>query len=131
MFLNLLNDEEKKYYLAIAMRIVNADGKFSSEEIQMINSIRLEMGLVNETELPVGSIEVLAEPFKSERSKKIVLLEGTLLAYVDGKFSGSEKKILRALALIFEIPEETALVIEDWVKKFVDLQKEVKNIINI
>ncbi len=131
MFLNLLNEDEKKHYLAIAMRIVNADGKFSFEERQMIDSIRLEMGLVNETELPAGSIEALAEPFKSERSKKIVLLEGTLLAYVDGKFSGSEEKILRALALIFEIPEEKALIIEDWVKKFIDLQKEVKNIINI
>ncbi len=131
MFLNLLNEEEKKHYLAIAMRIVNADGKFSFEERQMIDAMRLEMGLVNETELPVGSIEMLAEPFKSERSKLIVLLEGTLLAYVDGKFSGTEEKILRALALIFEVSEDTAQKIENWVQKFMELQKEVKEIIKI
>jgi uncharacterized tellurite resistance protein B-like protein len=128
MFLTMLNQEQKKAFLAIAMKIIGADGRMDPKERQMIEAMRFEMGLFQETDLPHGSIEELAHPFDSRRSQAIVLMEGTALAYADQDFSGEEQKILRALALIFGISEKDATEMENWVLEYNKLQKKAEEI---
>ncbi len=100
------------------------DGRLDPNERRMVEAMRVEMGLLQETTLPTGSLEELALPFDSRRAQSIILLEGIALAYSDNDFSGEEKKLLRALALIFNIPEEDATEIENWVLDFNKLQKK-------
>lgn len=128
MFLAGLNDEQKKAFLAIAMKVIGADGRLDPRERQMIEAMRYEMGLFQETDLPHGSIEELARPFDTRRSQAIVLMEGIALAYADMDFSGEEQKILRALALIFGISEKDATEMENWVLEFNRLQKKAEEI---
>ncbi len=45
MFLNKLNDNQKKTFLAIALKIVGADRRLDPRERQMIEGMRYEMGL--------------------------------------------------------------------------------------
>jgi hypothetical protein len=124
MFLNRLTDEQKKAFLAIAMKIVGADRRLDPEERRTIESMRFEMGLFNETDIPMGSIEELAKPFDNRQAQVIVMLEGIALAFVDEEFHGEERKILRALALIFKFSEEDANAMENWVLRYKELHKE-------
>jgi hypothetical protein len=124
MFLNMLTEAQKKAFLAIAMKIIGADGLLDPRERQMIEGMRYEMGMWDETDLPKGSIEELAEPFDTRQSRVILMLESIALAYVDEEFAGEEEKILRALALVFEFSEEQATAMENWVLRYKDLIKE-------
>jgi uncharacterized tellurite resistance protein B-like protein len=128
MFLAGLNDAQKKAFLAIALKIIGADGRLDPKERQMIEAMRYETGIFQETDLPHGSIEELARPFDNRRSQAIVLMEGIALAYADQEFAGEEQKILRALALIFGISEEDATEMENWVLDFNKLQERAEKI---
>lgn len=124
MFLNMLTEAQKKAFLAIAMKIIGADGLLDPRERQMIEGMRYEMGLWDTTDLPKGSIEELAEPFDTHQSQVILMLESIALAYADEEFTGEEEKILRALALVFEFSEEKATAVENWVLRYKSLIKE-------
>jgi uncharacterized tellurite resistance protein B-like protein len=129
MFLAGLNEQQKKTFLALAMKLIGSDGRLDPAERNLIEQMRIEMGLLQETDLPQGSIEELAEPFDTRRSQSIVLMECIALAYADQELSGEEEKILRALALIFEISEENATEMENWVLDFKKLQKRAEEIL--
>jgi len=124
MFLNSLTQEQKKNFLAIAMRIIGADGILETRERQKIETMRYEMGLYNETDLPKGDIEDIAKTFDTRKSRVTVMLEGIALAYADEDLGGEEQKILRALALVFEFSEEEATAMENWVKRYKELHQE-------
>ncbi len=124
MFLNSLTDEQKKSFLAIAKKIIGANGILDTRERQMIEAMRYEMGLWDETDMPKGYIEDLAKPFDTRQSRVILLLESIALTYADEEFSGEEKKILRELALLFEFSEEEANAMENWVLRYKNLVKE-------
>lgn len=124
MFLNSLTQEQKKAFLAIAMKIIGADGILETRERQMIETMRYEMGLYDETDLPKGDIEDIAKAFDTRKSRAIMMLEGIALAYADENLGGEEQKILRALALIFGISEEEATAMENWVLRYKELQRE-------
>ncbi len=124
MFLNQLTLEQKKAFLAIAMRIIGADGVLDPRERGALEAMRYEMGLFTETDLPKGYIEDLAKSFDTRKSRVILILEGIALALADDEFAGEEKKILRELALLFGFSEEEAAAMENWVMKSRDLQKQ-------
>ena len=124
MFLNSLNREQQKAFLAIAMKIIGADGILEPRERKMIEAMRYEMGLWNDTDLPKGEIEEIVKPFDTRKSKVISMLECIGLAYADEDLGQEEQKILRALALLFEFSEEEATTMENWVLRLNKLQNE-------
>jgi uncharacterized tellurite resistance protein B-like protein len=126
MFLNRLNLDQRKAFLAIAMKIIGADGALDPRERQMVEAMRYEMALYTETDLPKGyvSIEEMAKPFDTREAQIILMLECIGLAYADEDFAGQEQKILRELALIFKLPEEEATAMENWVLRYKSLVKE-------
>ena len=124
MYLGLLNLEQKKAFLAIAKKIIGADGILDARERGKIEAMRYETGLYTETDLPSGDIEELAGVFDTRRSRVILMLEGIALAFADENFSGEEKNILRSLALIFNFSEKEATAMENWVLRLKELQKE-------
>jgi hypothetical protein len=126
MFLNRLTDNQKKAFLAIAMKIVGADRHLDVRERRTIEAMRYEMGLWTETDIPVGSIEELAQPFDTRQSQVIVMIEGIALALADDELHGEEEKILRTLALVFKFKEEEATAMENWVSRYKQLQKEAE-----
>jgi uncharacterized tellurite resistance protein B-like protein len=130
MFLASLNEEQKKTFLAIGMKIIGADRRLDKKERQMIEAMRYEMGLFREIILPHGTIEELAKVFDTHRSQSIVLMESIGLAYADADFSKEEQKILRSLALIFGFPEEDATEIENWVLDYRNLLEKAEKIIS-
>lgn len=129
MFLGRLNHEQRKAFLALALRMVKADGNFDSKERKFIEYYRYETGLYSETVLPDGTIEELAATFDTDPARKIVLIEAIALAYIDGDCCDEERMILRALALSFDYDETVAVEIEEWVLSHKDIMKQAEKII--
>jgi len=130
MYLSKLSYEQKQAFLAVAFKIINADGVLDKREQNAINSMRIEMGLIEETKLPTSPLETTLSVFNSEQSKVYAFIEWLALAYVDENFSGEEKKILRAVALIFDFDEKKAVSIEDWVISYNKLISKVESFFN-
>ncbi len=128
MFLSNLSLDQKKAFLAIALKIVGADGRLDPRERRMIEGMRYEMGLWNETDLPKGYIEELVKPFDTRRSRVALMLECLALAYADEELSGEEEKILRELAILFEFTEEDANAMEKWVQDYKKLMLEAEGL---
>ena len=128
MFLSRLTVDQKKAFLALAMKIVGADRHLDPKERQTIEGMRYEMGLWNDTDIPRGSIEELAKPFDTRQSRVILMIESIALALADEEFHGEEQKILRALALIFGFSEKEASAMENWVVRSKELQKEAETL---
>ncbi len=126
MFLNSLTLEQKKAFLALALKLIGADGVLDPRERTMIEGMRYEMGLYSETDLPKGYVEDLAKPFDTRQSRVIVMLESIAVALADEEMAGEEEKILRELAILFEFSEEDATAMEKWVLRYIDLIKEAK-----
>lgn len=124
MFLATLNDQQKKAFLAIAMKIIGADFHLDIRERQMIQMMRFEMGLFSEIDIPKGSIEELAKVFDTRQTKSIAMIESIAVAYSDEKYVKNEFKILRAMALTFGISEEEANDMEKWVLDYKALMKQ-------
>ncbi len=115
MFLGRLNPMQQKAFIALALKMVKADGRFDKRERQLIENFRYETGLYTEVVLPDGTVEELAQNFDTREARKIVMIESVALAYVDGECCDSERVILRALALSFDFSEQEAAEIEAWV----------------
>ncbi len=97
MFLNLLNDEEKKIFLQLAISVIQADGKVEETEKAYIADYCREMK-INQNDLekvidPMPLIEKISNN-SSESVKRIFLLELLACANSDGNFADIEKALI-------------------------------------
>lgn len=97
MFLNLLNDEEKKIFLQLAISVIQADGKVEETEKAYIADYCREMK-INQNDLekvidPMPLIEKISNN-SSESVKRIFLLELLACANSDGNFADIEKELI-------------------------------------
>lgn len=97
MFLNLLNDEEKKIFLQLAISVIQADGKVEETEKAYIADYCREME-INQNDLekvidPMPLIEKISNN-SSEFVKRIFLLELLACANSDGNFADIEKALI-------------------------------------
>ncbi len=114
MFLNLLTDRQKASFLALATKVVMADGDVVPEENVPLGVRVSEMG---------GSIkappeEIFGHPntdvFDTRKAQIIVILELMVIAYSDQEYHKHEKPIIDALADAFSISAADMKRYEDW-----------------
>ena len=127
MFLNHLNPEQKKAFLAIAMKIIGADGILEPRERQMVEAMRYEMGLYTDTDLPKGELEDIMKVFDTRKSRIVTMIEAIGLCLADENLGNEERKLIRALALMFEISEDEATKMENWVMRYRALVQEANS----
>lgn len=117
MFLNILTDRQKQSFLALATKVVMADGEVVPKEHVTLNVRVAEMG---------GSIkappdEIYGEPnfgvFDTRQSQTIVILELLVIAYSDGEYHEYEQPIINQLIENFGISPEQLGKFEDWAKR--------------
>lgn len=114
MFLNQLLEEQKLAFLALCLKLIRSDGVSDPREERSFLAMRQEMGLWQQARLPQGSVEDLARCFTDRQSRRIVMLELLGLVYADGRFSDTERQLLRGLARLFAIDEDEASSLENW-----------------
>lgn len=130
MLLTRLSDENKKYYLNLALCLADVDGDFSDLERKLIDSQCAEMGIDNNGYKAEMNIEDICETIKKSMSnaeKKIVFIELASLALVDDEFDESEKKFVEQLRNLLNIPKEVAYQAVDIMSKIISYTKTLED----
>ena len=124
MFLNLLNDRQKQSFLALATKVVMADGGVVPEENVTLNVRVAEMGggVVAPPEEIFGDANTAV--FDPPKSQFIVILELMVIAYSDEEFHADERPIIDYLAKSFGISAENMKIFEDWARRQAPLSYE-------
>jgi uncharacterized tellurite resistance protein B-like protein len=114
VYLNLLDDDEKRAFAELAEKMIEADGLVIGREKAALAALKAEMGI---TETEGGrSTEELAGVFKGRRSKVAALLELMGLGYSDTSFSVSEESLVNTVANQMAISPDELHELEEWVQ---------------
>jgi uncharacterized tellurite resistance protein B-like protein len=114
MYLNFLEEREKKAFLEIAYNIAYSDGSFNENEAIVIGSYCNEMGIENPQFVNKREIREIAEEIVNAQSKKIVILELMSLVNADNNFDDHERNMLHELIEIFSIEQQFIAEAENW-----------------
>ena len=120
MYLNLLDDDEKRAFAELAEKMIEADGLVVGREASTLAALKAEMG-AGDTGDGERTPQDLAGVFKSRRSKIAALLELIGLGYSDTAFSVSEESLVNTVANQMAISPDELQDIEDWVKEHFSL----------
>lgn len=110
MFLNLLNDEEKRIFLKLAVAVIKADGRLEESEKQYIADYSREMGITEYSLDEKIEVTALAEKIGKDSTdivKRIFLLELTACANADGDFADTEKSLINSLVKAFKLSDSS------------------------
>lgn len=120
MFLNFLDDDEKRAIAALAQKMIASDGIVVGREASTLAALVGEMGLDIDTVDTETSIADLAAAFTDRRSKMVALLELVGLGYSDTSFEGIERSLVAEVARAMNIDSSDLARIESWVRQHVD-----------
>jgi len=132
MFLNRLNNEEKKAFLSLAHHMARVDLNFMDEQKQIISQYCLEMGIddIEYDESKFDLVKVL-KTFTNSKSQKIVLLEIMALVYADNILHETEQEIIDIMCKEFNINSNLANVFGEWSKAIMALYIQGENLIEL
>ena len=120
MYLNLLDDDEKRAFAELAEKMIEADGLVIGREASSLAALKAEMGM-SDAGGGGRTVDELAGVFSSRRSKVAALLELIGLGYSDTAFSVSEESLVNTVANRMAIGPDDLHQIEDWVKEHFSL----------
>ena len=120
MFLNLLNDDEKRAFAALAHKMIASDGIVVGREASTLAALMGEMGLVDTVIDDDVDVADLTSVFTDRRSRVVVLLELVGLGYSDTSFEGVERSLAGDVARAMRIDAGQLNGIETWVRQHVD-----------
>ncbi len=119
MFLNLLDNDEKRAFAELAEKMIEADGLVIGREAAALAALKAEMGVSGGGD--GRSVEALAGVFTSWRSKVAALLELIGLGYTDVNYSVNEKSMVDVVADQMGLTKDELAEVEAWVREHVSL----------
>ena len=132
MLLMKLQSKEKFSFLQLAHYLARVDNKYGKREEEIILEYCVEMGIENldSFDLENFSLEKILKDFKSESSKKIVILELMILIHIDHSFNLNEKKLIQRISENFGIDVDDVNDYSQWGKSVAMLYEVAKIFIN-
>jgi hypothetical protein len=117
MSLNLLTDRQKQSFLALATKVVMADGGVVPEENVTLDVRKAEMG----GNIMAPPEEIFGEAnfsvFDTPQARRIVVMELLVLAYSDDEYHVTERPIIEEFAVEFGFSKEEVEKFEDWARR--------------
>lgn len=129
MFLQELNDNEKRVFLTIAIDMFQK-ANVDIAESYMFYLVTEELGLDIDEKMKVKKIEDLFLKFSESRSKKIALLELMGLANSEGILDKNTMQYIKNFSDKAEISEDILRKTEQWIIKQTELFTEINNILD-
>ncbi len=116
MFLNLLDNDEKRAFAELAEKMIEADGLVIGREEAALAALKAEMGM---TDVGGGgrTVDELASVIKNRRSKIATLFELVSLGYSDTSFSIAEESLVNSVAKRMAVSPDQLHSIETWVQE--------------
>lgn len=116
MFLNALNHDQRKSFLALAAKMALADGHVSPQEVPLLQELGNAFG--HNLEFPVD--EVKGPPniaaFDTRTSRVLALLGVFVVAYVDDHLHVDESEILGGIIYAFGFSEQELIQMKAWAR---------------
>lgn len=126
MWLSLLQPEQRKALLGLAHNVIVSDGLLDPNEEGMLDQFKREMELHPSLESDYLELEGIESVFDSRRSRVIALLNLIRLSYADGAFEIEEECLLKEISRTFEVSDDEFLLLDNWVRRLVALEKEAR-----
>ena len=132
MLLMKLQSKEKFSFLQLAHYLARIDNKYGQKEEEIILEYCTEMGIENLDNFDFDnfSLEKILNDFKSETSKKIVILELMILIHIDHSFNLNEKKLIQKISENFGIDIDDVNDYSQWGKSVAMLYEVAKIFVN-
>lgn len=132
MLLMKLQSKEKFSFLQLAHYLARIDNKFGQREEEIILEYCTEMGIENldSFDMERFSLEDILKDFKSEASKRIVILELMILIHIDHNFNINEQILMERISASFGIDIEDVNDYSQWGKSVAMLYEVAKIFIN-
>ena len=108
MFLDVLNKDEKEWFMDLAIKAAEANGEFAKEEVRMLHAFATEMKIPAriKSERDLDSILKDFVDNSSKKSMKVVLFELIGIIFADSEFDDAEKKFIDTVTNAFQISSE-------------------------
>ncbi|BAK73678.1 MAG: TerB family tellurite resistance protein [Arcobacter sp.] len=132
MLLMKLQSKEKFSFLQLAHYLARIDNKFGEREEEIISEYCTEMGIENldSFDMENFSLDNILKDFKSESSKRIVILELMILIHIDHSFNINEQKLMEKISISFGIDLDDVNDYSQWGKSVAMLYEVAKIFIN-
>ena len=132
MLLMKLEAREKFAFLQLAHYLARVDNKYGQKEEEIILEYCSEMGIenVDSFDFENFSLENILKDFKSESSKRIVILELMILIHIDHSFNLNEKKLIQRISESFGIDIDDVNDYSQWGKSVAMLYEVAKIFVN-
>lgn len=132
MLLMKLQSKEKFSFLQLAHYLARVDNKYGLKEEEIILEYCAEMGIENLDSFDFDnfSLDNILKDFKSESSKKIVILELMILIHIDHVFNLNEKRLIQNISESFGIDIDDVNDYSQWGKSVAMLYEVAKIFIN-
>ena len=132
MLLMKLQSKEKFSFLQLAHYLARIDNKYGQKEEEIILEYCVEMGIENLDSFDFDnfSLDNILKDFKSEKSKRIVLLELMILIHIDHVFNINEKKLIEKISDSFGIEISDVNDYSQWGKSVAMLYEVAKIFVN-
>ncbi len=127
MFLHELNKEQKEAFICLAHDVVVSDGELSPGEQVMMDQLRREIGLDDNFEPHYIPVEGIENIFDTKKSRIATIIAMIRLGYADGAFEIEEQFLLKDICKAFEVSEKDFVLIENWVRRLIALEKEARS----
>ncbi len=131
MFLNSLNDKQKKLFLTLAIKAADISGGISFEEKNMLKLFAMEMNIEPRYSTEDDLDDVINELFNCSTVKElqIVLFEILGIMYSDSEYDAQERKFVDRIAERFEIGSEKIRRMDEEISKYTSLYKEICGVV--
>ena len=128
MLLMKLEAREKFAFLQLAHYLARVDNNFGKEEYEVILEYCDEMGIENIDSFDMDSfnLEATLNNFKSQRSRKIVVLELMILVHIDSVFNINEQILIEKISQNFGISTKDLNDFSSWGKSVAKLYEVAK-----
>ncbi|MFY9079381.1 TerB family tellurite resistance protein [Aliarcobacter cryaerophilus] len=128
MLLMKLEAREKFAFLQLAHFLARVDNSFGKEEEEVILEYCDEMGIENIDSFDMDSfnLEATLNNFKSQRSRKIVVLELMILVHIDSVFNINEQILIEKISQNFGISTKDLNDFSSWGKSVAKLYEVAK-----
>lgn len=132
MLLMKLESKEKFSFLQLAHYLARIDNKYGQKEEEIILEYCSEMGIENLDSFDFDnfSLDKILNDFKSESSKRIVILELMILIHIDHTFNLNEKKLIQKISESFGIDVSDVNDYSQWGKSVAMLYEVAKIFVN-
>ena len=123
-----LEAREKFAFLQLAHYLARVDNNFGKEEEEVILEYCDEMGIENIDSFAIDSfnLEATLNNFKSQRSRKIVVLELMILVHIDSVFNINEQILIEKISQNFGISTKDLNDFSSWGKSVAKLYEVAK-----